>query len=136
MVIGLQDFLLKSKSHTIATSDSRAADEKYQNGEQSSSRARGWLNWLSLGMLGAGGTADTSSFAGVVSDEIIKVISNLLLSCGCLFSALIYLVLCRIFMRQLSFIQWLLLMGIFQLKINFVHLPSNSTLAKLSLQSA
>ncbi|XP_019702812.1 uncharacterized protein [Elaeis guineensis] len=68
----LQDLLLKSRSRTIATSDAKSADEKDQNGEQSSSRARGWLNWLSLGMLGAGGTADTSSFAGVVSDEIIK----------------------------------------------------------------
>ncbi|XP_008812811.3 uncharacterized protein LOC103723626 isoform X2 [Phoenix dactylifera] len=68
----LQDFLLKSKSRIIATGDSKSADEKYQNGEQSSSRACGWLNWLSLGMLGAGGTAETSSFAGVVSDEIIK----------------------------------------------------------------
>lgn len=65
---------MKSRSCTIATSDAKSADEKDQNVEHSLSRARGWLNWLSLGMLGAGGTADTSSFAGVVSDEIIKVI--------------------------------------------------------------
>lgn len=42
--------------------------------EQSAGASRGWLNWLSLGMLGAGGTADSSSFAGVVSEDIIKVI--------------------------------------------------------------
>lgn len=34
---------------------------------------RGWLNWLSRGMLGAGGTDDSSQFSGVVSDEVIKV---------------------------------------------------------------
>lgn len=68
----LQDFLLKPRSPTIETSDAKSADGKYQSGEPSSSRVGGWLNWLSLGMLGAGGTADTSSFAGVVSDEIIK----------------------------------------------------------------
>jgi hypothetical protein len=48
------------------------SEEKPQTEEQSSSKGRRWLNWLSLGMLGAGGTADTSTFAGVVSDEIIK----------------------------------------------------------------
>lgn len=42
--------------------------------EQSVGTGRGWLNWLSLGMLGAGGTAESSSFAGVVSEDIIKVI--------------------------------------------------------------
>lgn len=42
--------------------------------EQSAGTSRGWLNWLSLGMLGAGGTAESSSFAGVVSEDIIKVI--------------------------------------------------------------
>lgn len=42
--------------------------------ELSAGASRGWLNWLSLGMLGAGGTADSSSFAGVISEDIIKVI--------------------------------------------------------------
>ncbi|XP_020114833.1 putative vacuolar protein sorting-associated protein 13A [Ananas comosus] len=68
----LQDLLLKSKSSTSGANNIMSSQEKNQNDEQSASRARRWLNWLSLGMLGAGGTADTSSFAGVVSDEIIK----------------------------------------------------------------
>ncbi|XP_031373509.1 uncharacterized protein LOC116188354 isoform X3 [Punica granatum] len=46
--------------------------EKSRNLDQSSSRPRGWLNWLSRGMLGAGGTEDSSQFSGVVSDEVIK----------------------------------------------------------------
>lgn len=69
----LQDLLLKSKSSTSGANNIMSSQEKSQNDEQSASRARRWLNWLSLGMLGAGGTADSSSFAGVVSDEIIKV---------------------------------------------------------------
>lgn len=47
--------------------------EKLPNPETSAGRARGWLNWLSRGVLGAGGTADSSQFSGVVSDEVIKV---------------------------------------------------------------
>jgi nicotinamidase-related amidase len=39
--------------------------------DQSAGAGQGWLKWLSRGMLGAGGTADTSSFADV-SDDIIK----------------------------------------------------------------
>lgn len=63
----------------MGTNDERsssAAYEKQQHDDRSTSSARGWLNWLSLGMLGAGGTSDSSSFAGVVSEEIIKVICN------------------------------------------------------------
>lgn len=41
--------------------------------DQSAGAGQGWLKWLSRGMLGAGGTADTSSFADV-SDDIIKVL--------------------------------------------------------------
>ncbi|KAL0420345.1 UNVERIFIED_CONTAM: hypothetical protein Slati_3057400 [Sesamum latifolium] len=37
------------------------------------SKARGWLNWLSYGMLGAGGTDDSNQFSGVISDDVIKV---------------------------------------------------------------
>ena len=47
--------------------------EKSQNDERSSSRSRGWLNWISRGMLGAGGTDDSIQFSGVVSDEVVKV---------------------------------------------------------------
>lgn len=47
--------------------------EKSQNDEHTSGRSRGWLNWLSRGMLGAGGTDDSSQFSGVVSDDVVKV---------------------------------------------------------------
>ncbi|CAI9097127.1 OLC1v1033463C2 [Oldenlandia corymbosa var. corymbosa] len=40
--------------------------------QRPSSKPRGWLNWLSRGMLGAGGTDDSSQFSGVISDEVIK----------------------------------------------------------------
>ncbi|GMG99180.1 hypothetical protein Nepgr_001020 [Nepenthes gracilis] len=49
-----------------------AVGGKSQNDEPSSGRARGLLNWLSQGVLGAGGTDDSSQFSGVVSEEIIK----------------------------------------------------------------
>lgn len=47
--------------------------ERSRNDERSSGRSRGWLNWLSRGVLGAGGTDDSGQFSGVVSDEVIKV---------------------------------------------------------------
>lgn len=50
------------------------AMEKLHNDERSLGRSRGWLKWLSRGMLGAGGTDDSSQFSGVVSDEVIKVL--------------------------------------------------------------
>ncbi|KAL2933170.1 Vacuolar protein sorting-associated protein 13 [Bienertia sinuspersici] len=46
--------------------------EKFPNDEAATGRARGWLNWLSRGVLGAGGTDDSSQFSGVVSDEVLK----------------------------------------------------------------
>ncbi|XP_074272572.1 intermembrane lipid transfer protein VPS13-like isoform X1 [Silene latifolia] len=49
-----------------------ATSEKLANDEATSGKARGWLNWLSRGVLGAGGTDDSSQFSGVVSDEVIK----------------------------------------------------------------
>ncbi|KAF5186003.1 putative Vacuolar protein sorting-associated protein, partial [Thalictrum thalictroides] len=45
---------------------------RHQNVEGTAAGARGWINWLSLGMLGAGGTEDSMQFSGVVSDEIVK----------------------------------------------------------------
>ncbi|KAM1717129.1 hypothetical protein COP2_025269 [Malus domestica] len=42
------------------------------NDEHSTGKSRGWLNWLSRGMLGAGGTDDLGQFSGVVSDEVIQ----------------------------------------------------------------
>lgn len=53
--------------------------ENSQNDERSSGRSRGWLNWLSRGMLGAGGTDDSSQFSGVVSDEVVKVAAMFLM---------------------------------------------------------
>uniref|UniRef100_A0A0Q3SS11 Uncharacterized protein n=1 Tax=Setaria italica TaxID=4555 RepID=A0A0Q3SS11_SETIT len=61
----LQESLVKSTQDTSSPGSPRTD-------EQSAGASRGWLNWLSLGMLGAGGTADSSSFAGVVSEDIIK----------------------------------------------------------------
>ncbi|XP_056698931.1 uncharacterized protein [Spinacia oleracea] len=46
--------------------------ENLPNDEVPTGGARGWLNWLSRGMLGAGGTDDSSQFSGVVSDEVLK----------------------------------------------------------------
>lgn len=52
---------------------SATGGDKLPNDEAASGKARGWLNWLSRGVLGAGGTEDSSQFSGVVSDEVIKV---------------------------------------------------------------
>ncbi|KAJ0968632.1 hypothetical protein J5N97_025549 [Dioscorea zingiberensis] len=68
----LQELHLNSKSSKSGPTDPISTEEKQFNSEHSYGRARGWLNWLSLGMLGAGGTADSNSFAGVISDDIIK----------------------------------------------------------------
>lgn len=78
----MQDFLLTSSTSTMGTSSANATVEKLPNDERSSSRSRGWLNWLSLGMLGAGGTDDSGEFSGVVSDEVIKVFILLLVFTG------------------------------------------------------
>lgn len=51
----------------------QSASEKEQSDDLTSNKSRGWLNWLSRGMLGAGGTEDSSQFSGVVSDEVVKV---------------------------------------------------------------
>ncbi|ONK64446.1 uncharacterized protein A4U43_C07F26050 [Asparagus officinalis] len=67
----LQD-LLSSRSSNMSTNDYVHYQAKQHSTDQLANRERGWLNWLSLGMLGAGGTADSSSFAGVITDEIIK----------------------------------------------------------------
>ncbi|KAF8712705.1 hypothetical protein HU200_028469 [Digitaria exilis] len=61
----LQESLVKSTKDTSSPGSPRTD-------ELSTGASRGWLNWLSLGMLGAGGTADSSSFAGVISEDIIK----------------------------------------------------------------
>lgn len=63
----LQEVLSKPSTANISVEKSR------QDG-QSSGKSRGWLNWLSRGMLGAGGTDDSSQFSGVVSDEDVQVV--------------------------------------------------------------
>ncbi|XP_058197048.1 uncharacterized protein LOC131313017 isoform X3 [Rhododendron vialii] len=67
----LQEFVLNSNS-CLEVSGTSIVSEKSHNDERSSSRPRGWLNWLSRGMLGAGGTDDSSQFSGAVSDDVIK----------------------------------------------------------------
>ncbi|KAE9461490.1 hypothetical protein C3L33_06604, partial [Rhododendron williamsianum] len=67
----LQEFVLNSNS-CLEVSGASIVSEKSHNDERSSSRPRGWLNWLSRGMLGAGGTDDSSQFSGAVSDDVIK----------------------------------------------------------------
>lgn len=69
--------------------------EKSSIDDRNTGKSRGWLNWLSRGMLGAGGTDDSSQFSGVVSDDVIKVLlfmsymfglwCTLLLSFTCIF---------------------------------------------------
>ncbi|EEE67937.1 hypothetical protein OsJ_25824 [Oryza sativa Japonica Group] len=60
-----QEALVKSTKDNFSSPGSPRIDD------QSAGAGQGWLKWLSRGMLGAGGTADTSSFADV-SDDIIK----------------------------------------------------------------
>nr|KYP76317.1 Putative vacuolar protein sorting-associated protein 13A [Cajanus cajan] len=52
-----------SKIHTDIPTEKSVYDEQ-------SVKSRGWLNWLSRGMLGAGGTDDSSQFSGVVSYDV------------------------------------------------------------------
>ncbi|CAK7357552.1 unnamed protein product [Dovyalis caffra] len=68
----LQEVLSNSLSSNMEVNGTHSFIEKSQNDERSSSRSRGWLNWISRGMLGAGGTDDSIQFSGVVSDEVVK----------------------------------------------------------------
>ncbi|KAK8498349.1 hypothetical protein V6N12_032902 [Hibiscus sabdariffa] len=61
----LQEVLSKSSTANFSV-------EKSRHDGQSVGKSRGWLNWLSRGMLGAGGTDDSSQFSGVVSDEDVQ----------------------------------------------------------------
>lgn len=65
----LQEFLEDS---TSGNEEVNASIDKSMDDDQSSGKPQGWLKWLSRGMLGAGGTDDSSQFSGVVSDEVIK----------------------------------------------------------------
>eukprot|EP01018_Ginkgo_biloba_P017830 Gb_28330 [translate_table: standard] len=68
----LMDLSLNANGLNLESNDKDTVVEKHQSEERAANRPRGWLNWLSLGMLGAGGTTDSSQFAGVISDELIK----------------------------------------------------------------
>ncbi|KAL5574177.1 hypothetical protein UlMin_023774 [Ulmus minor] len=68
----LQEFLFSTSTFNINVNSGSALVDKSRNDERLTGKSRGWLNWLSLGMLGAGGTDDYSQFSGVVSDEVIK----------------------------------------------------------------
>ncbi|KAF6145936.1 hypothetical protein GIB67_007955, partial [Kingdonia uniflora] len=61
-----------SASPEIKTNGGKVNVDRQKNDDRSSLRSRGWLNWLSLGMLGAGGTEDSVQFSGIVSDEVIQ----------------------------------------------------------------
>ncbi|CAH1430212.1 unnamed protein product [Lactuca virosa] len=63
----LQEFLVDSASGFGNSEANTTMDD-----DQTSGKPQGWLKWLSRGMLGAGGTDDSSQFSGVVSDEVIK----------------------------------------------------------------
>ncbi|KAK4834297.1 hypothetical protein QYF36_020421 [Acer negundo] len=68
----LQEAQLNSLDSHTGVNGGTYSIEKSRNDERGSGRSRGWLNWLSRGMLGAGGTDDSSQFSGVVSDEVVK----------------------------------------------------------------
>ncbi|XP_059429987.1 uncharacterized protein LOC132163636 isoform X3 [Corylus avellana] len=68
----LQEFSSKSSTPKMGINVSGIDVEVSQNDDHSTGKSRGWLNWLSRGMLGAGGTEDSSQFSGVVSEEVIK----------------------------------------------------------------
>ncbi|KAJ8530940.1 hypothetical protein K7X08_023821 [Anisodus acutangulus] len=65
----LLDILLYSSSSNVTNIVNTV---KPLEDEHLSSKPRGWLNWLSRGMLGAGGTDDSSQFSGVISDDVVK----------------------------------------------------------------
>uniref|UniRef100_A0A2P2MK25 Uncharacterized protein n=1 Tax=Rhizophora mucronata TaxID=61149 RepID=A0A2P2MK25_RHIMU len=68
----MQELFSNSMSVNTRINGGNVSIEKLRNDDRALSRSRGWLNWLSRGMLGAGGTDDSGQFSGVVSDEVIK----------------------------------------------------------------
>ncbi|XP_022960657.1 uncharacterized protein LOC111461381 isoform X1 [Cucurbita moschata] len=64
--------LFGSLGPEMVMTGTQTAAEKSQVDDRAMGKPRGWLNWLSLGMLGAGGTEDSSQFAGVISDDVVK----------------------------------------------------------------
>ncbi|XP_031736163.1 uncharacterized protein LOC101204937 isoform X2 [Cucumis sativus] len=64
--------LFGSLKPEMAMTGAQTTVEKSQVDDRAVGKPRGWLNWLSLGMLGAGGTEDSSQFSGVISDDVVK----------------------------------------------------------------
>ncbi|GFQ03174.1 putative vacuolar protein sorting-associated protein 13b [Phtheirospermum japonicum] len=65
----LEDFLVNSSTRYGSNGGNM---DKLEEDDRPPSKPRGWLNWLSYGMLGAGGTDDSNQFSGVISDDVIK----------------------------------------------------------------
>jgi len=65
----LQEFLSRCSTPNSGKINTDIPVEKSCNDEHTV-KSRGWLNWLSRGMLGAGGTDDSSQFSGVVSYDV------------------------------------------------------------------
>lgn len=64
-----QEYLSRYSTPNNGSIHSDIPTDKLANDEQTV-KSRGWLNWLSRGMLGAGGTDDSSQFSGVVSYDV------------------------------------------------------------------
>lgn len=73
-----QEFLSRSSTPNSGWIHTDISTEKSFNDEHTV-KSRGWLNWLSRGMLGAGGTDDSSQFSGVVSYDVKVPVLNYLL---------------------------------------------------------
>lgn len=73
IITSLQEFLSNASAFNLNMNSGGVSVDRSRNDEHLTGKSRGWLNWLSLGMLGAGGTDGSSQFSGVVSDEVVKV---------------------------------------------------------------
>lgn len=69
LVFFLQEFLSRCSAPNNGKIHTDIPTEKSSNDDHTV-KSRGWLNWLSRGMLGAGGTDDSSQFSGVVSYDV------------------------------------------------------------------
>ncbi|KAL8141634.1 hypothetical protein V2J09_014666 [Rumex salicifolius] len=68
----LEESTLNSTDADFLTEGPNVAAERSQHDDIIPFKTRGWLNWLSRGVLGAGGTDDSTQFSGVVSEAVIK----------------------------------------------------------------
>lgn len=104
--------------------------ENSRNDEHGPGKSQGWLNWLSRGMLGAGGTDDSGQFSGVVSDDIVKVaiFCWMVHSFGSEYLMLSFLY--RIYMRRQNFNHSCYPMWILKQILSLKHVLWSSTLVK------